>query len=73
MINKAIEAYNKALALKPNYAEALNNKGNACHELGKLEDAIEAYNKALSLNPIMLRPLTTWVLPSKIKTDLRKR
>jgi tetratricopeptide (TPR) repeat protein len=51
MINKAIEAYNKALALKPNYAEALNNKGNACHELGKLEDAIEAYNKALSLKP----------------------
>ncbi|MDA9261302.1 tetratricopeptide repeat protein [Planktomarina temperata] len=47
----SIEAYNKALAIKPDYAEAYNNIGNALKEQGKLEEAIEAYNKALAIKP----------------------
>ena len=49
--NSAIEAYNKALAIKPDYAEAYYNMGNALKEQGKLEEAIEAYNKALAIKP----------------------
>ena len=50
-LEEAIEAYNKALAIKPDYAEAYNNMGNALQEQGKLEEAIEAYNKALAIKP----------------------
>ena len=39
------------LAIKPDYAEAYNNMGNALKEQGKLEEAIEAYNKALAIKP----------------------
>ena len=48
---EAIEAYNKALALKPNYAAAYYNMGIALQEQGKLEASIEAYNKALAIKP----------------------
>ena len=50
-LEEAIEAYNKALAIKPDYAEAYNNMGIALQEQGKLEEAIEAYNKALAIKP----------------------
>ena len=50
-LEEAIEAYNKALAIKPDYAEAYNNMGVTLKEQGKLEEAIEAYNKALAIKP----------------------
>ena len=34
--NEAIQAYTKALSIKPNYAEAHNNMGNALKDQGKL-------------------------------------
>ena len=46
-LEEAIKAYNKALSIKPDYAEAYNNMGNALKDQGKLEEAIEAYNKSL--------------------------
>jgi tetratricopeptide (TPR) repeat protein len=48
---EATTAYNKALSLKPDYAEAYCNMGLALADQGKLEKAMEAYNKALSLKP----------------------
>jgi len=50
-LEEAIEAYNQALALKPDYAEAYNNMGNALKKQGKSIEAIEAYKKALALKP----------------------
>ena len=50
-LEEAIEAYNKALAIKPDYAEAYYNMGIALQDQGKLEEAIEAYNKALAIKP----------------------
>ena len=47
----SVEAYNKALAIKPDYAEAYYNIGIALQGQGKLEEAIEAYNKALAIKP----------------------
>ena len=47
----SVEAYNKALAIKPDYAEAYSNMGVTLQEQGKLEEAIEAYNKALAIKP----------------------
>ena len=50
-LDDSIEAYNKALAIKPDYADACYNMGNALKEQGKFEEAIEAYNKALAIKP----------------------
>jgi tetratricopeptide (TPR) repeat protein len=47
----SVEAYSKALAIKPDYAEAYYNMGNALKAQGKLEEAIEAYSKALAIKP----------------------
>ena len=50
-LEEAIEAYKKALAINPDYAEAYSNLGVSLHDQGELEEAIEAYNKALAINP----------------------
>ena len=44
-------AYERAIALMPDFADAYNNMGNALKEQGKLEEAVEAYNKALAIKP----------------------
>ena len=51
MLDKAIEAYNKAISFKPDYAEAYNNLGDAFKDQGDLDNAVEACNKAISLKP----------------------
>ncbi|MFQ5545679.1 MAG: FkbM family methyltransferase, partial [Acidiferrobacterales bacterium] len=43
--------YQQALTLKPDFAEAHNNLGNALKEQGKLTEAIAAYRQALALKP----------------------
>ncbi|MDC0538443.1 tetratricopeptide repeat protein [Planktomarina temperata] len=50
-LDHSIEAYNKALAIEPNYAEVLNNMGDALREHGKLKEAIVACGKALAIKP----------------------
>jgi tetratricopeptide (TPR) repeat protein len=47
----SLDAHNKALAIKPDYAEAYNNMGNVLKDQGKLEEAIEAYNKVIAMEP----------------------
>jgi hypothetical protein len=46
-----IEDYNKAIRLKPNYADVYYYYGNAYAELGQHQRAIEAYNQAIRLKP----------------------
>ena len=46
---RPIASYNKALSLKPDYADAYNNLGSALHDQGN--EAIIAYKEALSLKP----------------------
>ena len=50
-LDQTIFAYNKALAIKPDHAEAHYNMGNAFKSEGKLEEAIEAYDRALAIKP----------------------
>ena len=50
-LDEAIEAYKKALTLKPDYAEAYNNMGNTLQDQGELDEAVTAYKKALTLKP----------------------
>ena len=44
-------SYRKALAIKPDYAGAHNNLGNALKELGRLDEAVASYLKALAIKP----------------------
>ena len=50
-LEEAIEAYGKALAINPDYADAYYNTGNALKRQDNLEEAIEAYSKALAIKP----------------------
>ncbi len=49
--NKSIEAYNKAIAINPNYKYAWFNKGNALTHLGEYDKAIKAYDRATAIDP----------------------
>jgi len=44
-------AYNQAIQLNPNYADAYVNRGNAHSNLGDKQGAIADYNQALRINP----------------------
>jgi tetratricopeptide (TPR) repeat protein len=48
---EAIEHYQKALLLKPEYATAYNNLGLALAGLGRTAEAIEQYQRALLVKP----------------------
>jgi tetratricopeptide (TPR) repeat protein/2-polyprenyl-3-methyl-5-hydroxy-6-metoxy-1,4-benzoquinol methylase len=47
----AIKSYKKALAIKPDFAEAYSNLGVTLQELGQLEEAVKHYEQALSIKP----------------------
>ncbi len=48
---KAIEAYNEAIRIKPDHAKAYSNKGIALDCLGQHEKAIEAHDEAIRIKP----------------------
>jgi len=47
----AADAYQKAIAIKPDVAANYNNLGNDLAKLGKVDDARAAYQKYVDLNP----------------------
>jgi len=48
---QAMEDYDRAIALNPNFAEAYYNRGNAYAKLNQPERAIKDYDRAIALNP----------------------
>jgi tetratricopeptide (TPR) repeat protein len=48
--SEAIECFDKALKLKPDYTDVWNIKGLTLHNLKKHSKAIECYNKAIELD-----------------------
>ena len=55
-MEEAIEEYNLAIEIQPNYTLAYNNLGIAYKALGRTEDSLMAYNKAISLQPASVKP-----------------
>jgi tetratricopeptide (TPR) repeat protein len=49
--NEAIEYYDRALEVDPNYVNVLNDKSNALYYLGKYNEAIKYYDRALEVDP----------------------
>ena len=50
-LDVAVEYFEKALAIKPDYTEVNYNLGLTYQELGQLDAAVESYKKALAVNP----------------------
>jgi len=46
-----LQAFNQAIQLNPNYAEAYYNRGTTRYELGDKQGAIADYDQALRINP----------------------
>jgi Tfp pilus assembly protein PilF len=55
-LDEALASYDKALALKPDFAEVFNNRGQFLHELKRFEEALASYDKALALKPDYAEP-----------------
>jgi tetratricopeptide (TPR) repeat protein len=49
--NEAIECYDKAIKLNPNYKYAWHNKGRALEKLGKNNEALACYDTVIKLDP----------------------
>jgi len=47
----AVQNYEKAISIKPDYAKAYYNLGNALQELGKLHDSVKSYKNSTALEP----------------------
>ena len=43
------QSFDRALALRADYAEAHHNRGTALNELGRFDEAQEAFDRALSV------------------------
>ena len=50
-IKAAVDGYKQALKIKPDYAEALYNMGNALQEKGEVDAAIDSHKQALKIKP----------------------
>ncbi|WP_135605447.1 tetratricopeptide repeat protein [Methanococcoides sp. NM1] len=49
--DKALEYFDKALEINPDYVDAWNNKGLTLNKLNEFENASESFDKALDINP----------------------
>ncbi|MGA2782101.1 MAG: tetratricopeptide repeat protein [Smithella sp.] len=49
--DEAMDHYNKAIRIRPDYADDYNNRGVAYDKLGQHQRAIENYNEAIRLKP----------------------
>jgi predicted O-linked N-acetylglucosamine transferase (SPINDLY family) len=49
--DEALRCYDRAVQIKPNYAEAHYNRGLTLYELERFDDAVASYDKALELLP----------------------
>lgn len=47
----ALALYDKAIAARPGYAAARSNAGNACAQLGRLDDAERLQRQAIAIDP----------------------
>ena len=69
----AIADYTRALELKPDYAEALNNRGYAWVKKGNLGQALKDFSRAIEINPLFPDAYTSkaWILATSAQDEFR--
>ena len=72
-VAEAIDQFDQALRLKPNYVEAHNDLGMALASQGNVAKAVEQYEQALAINPDYPPCITTWEWPWPVRARSRKR
>ena len=50
-LDSAVNSYEEAIAIKPDYAKAHYNLGGAYHELHQFDDSVKSYNNSLAIDP----------------------
>ncbi len=50
-MDEALASYDKALVIKPDFADAYYNRGNVLSELNRMDEALASYDKALVIRP----------------------
>jgi tetratricopeptide (TPR) repeat protein len=48
---EALASYDRALTVRPDYAQALSNRGTTLRELKRFEEALASYDRALTVRP----------------------
>ena len=48
---EAVTSYGRALAIRPDYVEALNNRASSLVEAGRFDEALATYDAVLAANP----------------------
>ena len=48
---EAVASYDRALAMRPEYAEAWYNRGIALEKQGRYPDGLDSYDRALAIEP----------------------
>ena len=54
----ALASYDRALMVRPNYVQALYNRGVTLHELKRYEEALASYDRALNAQPDLSEALS---------------
>ena len=50
-LQEAVQSYEKAILLKPDYADAYSNRGNTLYALQQFRAALESCDQAIALRP----------------------
>jgi tetratricopeptide (TPR) repeat protein len=72
-IEPAIASYERAVAVRPDFAGAWNNLGSAYQQQNRATDALDAYRRAVAINPISPEPGTIWDMPINSSISPRMR
>ena len=49
--DKAVDLFDHAIAVRPDFPEAYDNRGTALYALGRYEDAVASYDRSIALKP----------------------
>ena len=64
LFEDALASYDQALRVRPDYTEALYNRGIALQELMRFEEALASFDSALRLSRTMLKRYPIVASPS---------
>ncbi|MFI5073143.1 MAG: tetratricopeptide repeat protein [Terriglobales bacterium] len=70
--DKALQDFNQAIHLKPDYAYAFNNRGLVYYKLGNYDRAIEDFNQAVLLKPDFATAFDNRGLAYESKNDIER-